>query len=122
MWSDTGAQAPLVPQYFQKAFSPGLLKLETIVKGKVNFFLFQHDMPEKQLKVSLDSIVEECVSFVGVDINTCTNCILRYYFTLQHKFFIPLKSGCFLGLSVCLCVWTKHWHFCVANSTQSLQL
>ncbi|WAR19308.1 SRBD1-like protein [Mya arenaria] len=37
---------------------------------------YQHDMPQNQLKVSLDSTVEECVSFVGVDLNTCSECLL----------------------------------------------
>lgn len=39
--------------------------------------LLQHDMPQAQLKTALDSTVEECVSFVGVDINTCSECLLR---------------------------------------------
>ena len=34
-------------------------------------------MPQNQLKSSLDSVIEECVSFVGVDINTCSECLLR---------------------------------------------
>ncbi|KAH3852926.1 hypothetical protein DPMN_095447 [Dreissena polymorpha] len=35
-------------------------------------------MPQSQLKKALDLTVEECVSFVGVDINTCSQCLLRY--------------------------------------------
>ncbi|CAG2191959.1 S1 RNA-binding domain-containing protein 1 [Mytilus edulis] len=34
-------------------------------------------MPENQLKLSLDSVVEECVSFVGVDVNTGSESLLR---------------------------------------------
>ncbi|XP_052275908.1 S1 RNA-binding domain-containing protein 1-like isoform X2 [Dreissena polymorpha] len=37
---------------------------------------YQHDMPQSQLKKALDLTVEECVSFVGVDINTCSQCLL----------------------------------------------
>ncbi|VDI79423.1 Hypothetical predicted protein [Mytilus galloprovincialis] len=34
-------------------------------------------MPKNQLKLSLDSVVEECVSFVGVDVNTGSESLLR---------------------------------------------
>ncbi|XP_045167532.2 S1 RNA-binding domain-containing protein 1-like isoform X2 [Mercenaria mercenaria] len=39
---------------------------------------YQHDMPQNQLKTSLDSTIEECVSFVGVDVNTCSECLLSH--------------------------------------------
>ncbi|XP_041352808.1 S1 RNA-binding domain-containing protein 1-like [Gigantopelta aegis] len=39
--------------------------------------MYQHDISESRLKTSLDSVVEECVSFVGVDINTGSECLLR---------------------------------------------
>ncbi|KAJ9581337.1 hypothetical protein L9F63_023485, partial [Diploptera punctata] len=39
--------------------------------------MYQHDVPEKQLSSSLDEIVTECVSFVGVDINIASDCLLR---------------------------------------------
>lgn len=38
---------------------------------------FQHDVSQTLLKATLDSIVEECVSFVGVDINICSEVLLR---------------------------------------------
>ena len=38
---------------------------------------FQHDVSQTLLKATLDSIVEECVSFVGVDINICSEILLR---------------------------------------------
>ncbi|XP_062589033.1 S1 RNA-binding domain-containing protein 1-like [Saccostrea cucullata] len=38
---------------------------------------YQHDIPESQLKAALDSVVEECVSFVGVDLNTGSEALLR---------------------------------------------
>ncbi|XP_049963184.1 S1 RNA-binding domain-containing protein 1 [Schistocerca serialis cubense] len=40
--------------------------------------MYQHDVPEKKLVATLDEIVSECVSFVGVDINTASDCILRH--------------------------------------------
>ena len=39
--------------------------------------MYQHDIAEAKLKVRLDSILTECVSFVGVDINTVTQHVLR---------------------------------------------
>jgi len=33
--------------------------------------MYQHDISLKKLKSSLEDIVTECVSFVGVDLNTC---------------------------------------------------
>ncbi|EZA52895.1 hypothetical protein DMN91_011350 [Ooceraea biroi] len=39
--------------------------------------MYQHDLPEKQLLNTLDEVVTEAVSFVGVDINTASQCLLR---------------------------------------------
>ena len=39
--------------------------------------MYQHDVPVKRLESSLDDIVCECVSFVGVDLNTCPLHVLR---------------------------------------------
>lgn len=39
--------------------------------------MYQHDLPEKKLSGTLDEIVVECVSFVGVDVNTAPHCLLR---------------------------------------------
>ncbi|KAG8300259.1 nucleic acid binding [Homalodisca vitripennis] len=39
--------------------------------------MYQHDVPEKQLNATLDEVVSECVSFVGVDINTASLSVLR---------------------------------------------
>lgn len=39
---------------------------------------FQHDVSQTLLKATLDSVVEECVSFVGVDINICSEVLLRW--------------------------------------------
>lgn len=40
--------------------------------------MYQHDMKKKQLETLLDEVVTECVSFVGVDLNTASQCLLRY--------------------------------------------
>ncbi|KOC60832.1 S1 RNA-binding domain-containing protein 1 [Habropoda laboriosa] len=39
--------------------------------------MYQHDLPEKQLLTSLNEVVSEVVSFVGVDVNTASQCLLR---------------------------------------------
>lgn len=40
--------------------------------------LYQHDIKAKHLKDSLDSVVESCVNFVGVDVNSASPALLRY--------------------------------------------
>ncbi|XP_046421345.1 S1 RNA-binding domain-containing protein 1 [Neodiprion fabricii] len=39
--------------------------------------MYQHDLPEKQLQLTLGEVITETVSFVGVDINTASHCLLR---------------------------------------------
>ncbi|XP_055385229.1 uncharacterized protein YdcI [Condylostylus longicornis] len=40
--------------------------------------MYQHDVNEKDLSEALNEVVTECVSFVGVDINTASLSILKY--------------------------------------------
>jgi transcriptional accessory protein Tex/SPT6 len=40
--------------------------------------MYQHDIKKKYLDEALDDVVSECVSFVGVDLNTASQCLLRY--------------------------------------------
>lgn len=39
--------------------------------------MYQHDLPKKKLEEALKEVVSECVSFVGVDLNTTSQCLLR---------------------------------------------
>jgi len=39
--------------------------------------MYQHDVAQAKLKAALDEVVSECVSFVGVDINSCSEYLLR---------------------------------------------
>jgi len=39
--------------------------------------MYQHDVAQAKLKTALDEVVSECVSFVGVDINSCSEYLLR---------------------------------------------
>jgi uncharacterized protein len=40
--------------------------------------LYQHDLKAKHLQDSLDGVVESCVNFVGVDVNSASPALLRY--------------------------------------------
>jgi len=40
--------------------------------------LYQHDVKAKHLQASLDDVVESCVNYVGVDVNTASPALLRY--------------------------------------------
>ncbi|KAM4591014.1 S1 RNA-binding domain-containing protein 1 [Odontesthes bonariensis] len=39
---------------------------------------YQHDVSAGALKAALDGVVQECVSFVGVDINLCSEMLMRH--------------------------------------------
>lgn len=47
--------------------------------------MYQHDMRKKQLQDLLEEVVSECVSFVGVDLNTASQCLLRKIAGLSDK-------------------------------------
>lgn len=40
--------------------------------------MYQHDIKEKHLRDSLDEVVESCVNYVGVDVNTASPALLGY--------------------------------------------
>ncbi|XP_050408059.1 S1 RNA-binding domain-containing protein 1 [Patella vulgata] len=54
-----------------------LAELVKIEPKHIGVGMYQHDIAEGKLKISLDSVIEECVSFVGVDLNTGSECLLR---------------------------------------------
>ncbi|KAG8229033.1 hypothetical protein J437_LFUL007588 [Ladona fulva] len=39
--------------------------------------MYQHDLPDSKLRSTLDEVVVECVSFVGVDLNVASHSLLR---------------------------------------------
>ncbi len=39
---------------------------------------YQHDIPVIHLQSSLNEVVTECISEIGIDINSCTLRVLRY--------------------------------------------
>ncbi len=55
-----------------------LSELVKIVPQHVGVGLYQHDVSPKQLRESLDGVVESCVNSVGVDLNTASVPLLRH--------------------------------------------
>lgn len=55
-----------------------LAELVKIEPKHIGVGMYQHDVSQTLLKATLDSVVEECVSFVGVDINNCSEILLRH--------------------------------------------
>ncbi|XP_050310798.1 uncharacterized protein YdcI [Anthonomus grandis grandis] len=47
--------------------------------------MYQLDIKKKQLEEALGEVVSECVSFVGVDLNTASQCLLRRVAGLSDK-------------------------------------
>ncbi len=46
---------------------------------------YQHDVDQRQLQLSLDSVVESCVNRVGVDLNTASWALLRYVAGISER-------------------------------------
>lgn len=55
-----------------------LSELVKIDPQHIGVGMYQHDMTPKLLKESLDGVVESCVNFVGVDLNSASASLLRY--------------------------------------------
>ncbi len=55
-----------------------LNELVKIDPASLGVGMYQHDLKGKHLRDSLAEVVESCVNFVGVDLNTATPAILRY--------------------------------------------
>jgi uncharacterized protein len=55
-----------------------LSELVKIDPQHVGVGLYQHDVPARQLKESLEGVIESCVNAVGVDLNTASVPLLRH--------------------------------------------
>ncbi len=55
-----------------------LSELVKIDPANIGVGLYQHDVKAKHLHESLDEVVESCVNYVGVDVNTASPALLRY--------------------------------------------
>ena len=55
-----------------------LSELVKIDPASIGVGLYQHDVKAKHLRTSLDEVVESCVNYVGVDVNSASPALLRY--------------------------------------------
>ncbi|XP_042162137.1 S1 RNA-binding domain-containing protein 1 isoform X2 [Oncorhynchus tshawytscha] len=55
-----------------------LAELVKIDPKHIGIGTYQHDVSQSSLKAALDGVVQECVSFVGVDINICSETLMRH--------------------------------------------
>ncbi len=55
-----------------------LSELVKIDPQHIGVGMYQHDVDEKQLKESLEQVIESCVNYVGVDLNTASASLLRH--------------------------------------------
>lgn len=55
-----------------------LSELVKIEPANIGVGLYQHDLKAKHLQTSLDDVVESCVNYVAVDVNTASPALLRY--------------------------------------------
>ena len=60
-----------------------LSELVKIDPANIGVGLYQHDVKAKHLRTSLDEVVESCVNYVGVDVNTASPALLRYVSGLE---------------------------------------
>ncbi|MBX3412535.1 MAG: helix-hairpin-helix domain-containing protein [Pirellulales bacterium] len=54
-----------------------LSELVKIDPGSIGVGLYQHDVKAKHLRESLEAVVESCVNYVGVDLNTASPALLQ---------------------------------------------
>ena len=60
-----------------------LAELVKIDPKSIGVGLYQHDVDQKQLSEALGGVVESCVNYVGVDLNTASPSLLQYVAGLQ---------------------------------------
>lgn len=61
-----------------------LSELVKINPANIGVGLYQHDVKAKHLESTLTEVVESCVNYVGVDLNTASVDLLRYVAGLNH--------------------------------------
>lgn len=81
-----------------------LCELVKIEPKHLGVGMYQHDMNEKTLKKTLDEVISECVSFVGVDLNVASLSLLKHVAGLTDKRAEAIvkhreESGCFKSRS-----------------------
>ncbi|MBI4852317.1 MAG: RNA-binding transcriptional accessory protein [Acidobacteria bacterium] len=61
-----------------RRFQDPLAELVKIDPKSIGVGQYQHDVDQGALKKSLDSVVESCVNYVGIDLNTASETLLKY--------------------------------------------
>src|SRR5690606_17850100 len=61
-----------------RRFQDPLAELVKIDPKSIGVGQYQHDVNQVQLKNSLEAVVESCVNYVGVDLNTASAPLLSY--------------------------------------------
>lgn len=61
-----------------RRFQDPLAELVKIDPKSIGVGQYQHDVNQKKLKKSLDEVVESCVNYVGVNLNTASTSLLSY--------------------------------------------
>ncbi|MFC1757499.1 Tex-like N-terminal domain-containing protein [Planctomycetota bacterium] len=77
-----------------------LSELVKIDPANIGVGLYQHDVKAKHLQESLDAVVESCVNYVGVDVNSASPALLGYVsglnqLTARRVYEHRLKNGPF---------------------------
>jgi uncharacterized protein len=62
-----------------------LAELVKIDAKSIGVGLYQHDVDQKQLRKNLDIVVDSCVNYVGVDVNTASASLLTYVSGLNKR-------------------------------------
>src|SRR5690606_24606359 len=62
-----------------------LAELVKIDSKSIGVGLYQHDVDQKLLSAKLDIVVESCVNYVGVDVNTASASLLSYVSGLNKR-------------------------------------
>ena len=62
-----------------------LAELVKIDPKSIGVGLYQHDVDQKMLAEKLDNVVESCVNYVGVDVNTASASLLTYVSGLNKR-------------------------------------
>ncbi|HOL81798.1 MAG TPA: Tex family protein [Ignavibacteriales bacterium] len=62
-----------------------LAELVKIDPKSIGVGLYQHDVDQKLLSQKLDNVVESCVNYVGVDVNTASSSLLNYVSGLNKR-------------------------------------
>src|SRR5262249_59221764 len=83
-WSVTGVQTCALPIFGRRLQDP-LSELVKIDPQHVGVGLYQHDVKAKHLKESLEGVIESCVNYVGVELNSASAPLLRHVSGLNRS-------------------------------------